>query len=325
VTTCEFCKGENLRPNAKYCSKTCKSKRDAAARTPEKAKAAHVKFKYGISVEEYDALFVNAKCAICETTEKLCLDHDHNTGKIRGVLCMACNGAIGILGDSSNSLWRAYSYLTISEGEDGRPSWEQYFLGIARQVSLRGDCRRSRVGAVVVSGDQRVLGVGYNGTRGRGEPGCLSGACPRGRLSYADCPPLGSYDNCISVHAERNAIDWTVGAIGRRALIDATLYVTRGCCDGCRLYALGHGIGRIVTPDGTEDLNATRTKAVPKGWMSSTTAVWYSWEVDWQEDAIRVEQPAEEDPQQSSGALVLPVWRPRHRGGSCYPRVSGGL
>lgn len=133
---------------------------------------------------------------------------------------------------------------------DERPSWDEYFIGIAQAVSARGDCRRSRVGCVVVSKDQRVLGVGYNGTAFRGVPGCLDGACPRGLLSYGDCPPLSSYENCIAVHAEENAIRWALEYVGENALQGASLYVTRGCCDDCSRLATSFGIDKIVTPEG---------------------------------------------------------------------------
>jgi dCMP deaminase len=43
-----------------------------------------------------------------------------------------------------------------------RPDWDDYFLGIARAVAARGECVRSRVGAVLVR-DNRIVATGYNG------------------------------------------------------------------------------------------------------------------------------------------------------------------
>ncbi|MGW0682909.1 deoxycytidylate deaminase [Streptomyces sp. NPDC002754] len=62
---------------------------------------------------------------------------------------------------------------------DTRPDWDAWFLDGTRWLARRGDCTRRQVGAMVVR-DRRILGSGYNGTR-PGTPGCLDGACPRGR------------------------------------------------------------------------------------------------------------------------------------------------
>jgi hypothetical protein len=52
------------------------------------------------------------KCECCDKeTDKLCLDHDHTTGKFRGWICGPCNRGIGQLGDTIESLHRAVDYL----------------------------------------------------------------------------------------------------------------------------------------------------------------------------------------------------------------------
>lgn len=77
--------------------------------------------KYGISEEDYDKLFEKQKsvCAICgkpETRKQndkitlLCVDHDHETGVVRGLLCHTCNIGIGML-NSTILLERAKNYL----------------------------------------------------------------------------------------------------------------------------------------------------------------------------------------------------------------------
>lgn len=122
-----------------------------------------------------------------------------------------------------------------------RIGWDEYFLEISKAVSLRGDCTRSQVGSVLVGTDHRIISTGYNGVAS-GLSGCLSGACPRGRLSYEQLPPEGSYDNCISTHAERNAILYA--DVSRR--MGSTIYITRSPCTGCKQLLLAEGVARVV-------------------------------------------------------------------------------
>ena len=69
--------------------------------------------KYGITQEFYNTLMVSQRhvCAICENSAKLVIDHDHITGKVRGLLCNSCNTGIGFLGDSPKRLKKAITYL----------------------------------------------------------------------------------------------------------------------------------------------------------------------------------------------------------------------
>lgn len=83
----------------------------------------HLHKKYGISELEYAKLLVaqDGVCAICERPEtqkaksgkvrQLCVDHDHETGEIRGLLCCRCNRAIGQLGDTHEQVSRVLNYL----------------------------------------------------------------------------------------------------------------------------------------------------------------------------------------------------------------------
>ncbi|MBU1173343.1 MAG: dCMP deaminase, partial [Proteobacteria bacterium] len=57
-----------------------------------------------------------------------------------------------------------------------RPSWNDYFLAIAKVVSRRSTCPRAHVGAVIVSHDNRILATGYNGSP-LGEPHCDDIGC----------------------------------------------------------------------------------------------------------------------------------------------------
>ena len=75
--------------------------------------------KFGISVADYDALMAkqSQKCAICgrdqsEFSKRFAVDHDHTSGKVRGLLCANCNTAIGHLEDNVDWMRRAIDYLT---------------------------------------------------------------------------------------------------------------------------------------------------------------------------------------------------------------------
>ncbi len=70
---------------------------------------------YGISLQEYNAMFVGALCSICGSNERLVLDHCHKTNRKRGVLCSDCNTAIGMMGDNPQRLRWAAEYLEVSK------------------------------------------------------------------------------------------------------------------------------------------------------------------------------------------------------------------
>ena len=78
--------------------------------------------KYGIDLDEYRALveIQGDACAICGTTEKgtargkiryWSVDHDHETGAVRALLCQKCNTVLGLANDSPAVLQRAIEYL----------------------------------------------------------------------------------------------------------------------------------------------------------------------------------------------------------------------
>lgn len=129
-----------------------------------------------------------------------------------------------------------------------RPGWDDYFLGIAEATSARADCHRRRVGAVLVDESRRVIGTGYNGAPS-GVTGCLSGGCPRGKLSYDEVAGLADYDSgpgrCVALHAEVNAILYAI-----RSTRGATMYINHEPCGPCLRTMAGAGIVRSVWPQG---------------------------------------------------------------------------
>lgn len=85
----------------------------------------HFQKKYGISLEQYDEKRIEQqhKCYICGTHElethrkHLCVDHDHETGLVRKLLCSKCNQGLGLFNDSPVLLEKASKYLK----EHGKP------------------------------------------------------------------------------------------------------------------------------------------------------------------------------------------------------------
>lgn len=80
--------------------------------------AVRLKKLYGLSVDEYEQMYAeaNGKCQVCSTPEeelskRLAVDHCHQTGKIRGLLCSKCNTALGQLNDNLETISALYSYL----------------------------------------------------------------------------------------------------------------------------------------------------------------------------------------------------------------------
>jgi len=96
---------------------------------PEMRRKAWLKFTYEMSVDQYDHLrkLQDYKCAICglheseNLKEKLYIDHDHSTSKVRGLLCHFCNSALGKFKDDPALLRRAAQYLemTTSKADAG--------------------------------------------------------------------------------------------------------------------------------------------------------------------------------------------------------------
>lgn len=82
------------------------------SRTTDKRRA----WKYGLSEEDVRVLFEKhgSKCHLCRKREAVAVDHDHETGAVRGALCQPCNVGLGMLGDSLEGLDRAREYLLAS-------------------------------------------------------------------------------------------------------------------------------------------------------------------------------------------------------------------
>ena len=78
---------------------------------PEKRKNAILKNVYGITLEQYNKIFEKqkGKCAICkrhqkELTRTLCVDHNHKTKQVRGLLCLTCNTDVSVVENRLNEM-----------------------------------------------------------------------------------------------------------------------------------------------------------------------------------------------------------------------------
>lgn len=131
-----------------------------------------------------------------------------------------------------------------------RPSWQDWALAIAGAVSLRGDCTRRQVGAVVFDPKWRVLAVGFNGVR-PGELGCIDGGCPRAASGVA---PGSSYTSgageCVASHAEAQALLYS-DPVRRQG---GTVAVSEEPCHECRRLLRASGVACVIWPEGQWNL-----------------------------------------------------------------------
>lgn len=94
--------------------------REYRAKTPgwkKKKRAWDLKRNYGMTTEDYDSLYKaqNGRCAICECKCQLVVDHDHNTGDVRGLLCSTCNVGLGMLKEDPQIATSLVRYLEAYE------------------------------------------------------------------------------------------------------------------------------------------------------------------------------------------------------------------
>ncbi len=123
---------------------------------------------------------------------------------------------------------------------DKRPNWDEYFIGIMKQVGRRGTCDRGKSGAVIVR-DKRLLSTGYVGSP-IGIPHCDE----VGHEMHTVTNPDGTTSqHCIrTAHAEQNAI---VQAARHGTSIDgATVYCKMEPCHTCAKMIINAGIKRVV-------------------------------------------------------------------------------
>lgn len=122
---------------------------------------------------------------------------------------------------------------------DHRPTWDEYFIAITKQVATRATCLRRKVGAIIVK-DKRILTTGYNGAP-RGVKSCLEiGKCMRQELGV---PSGQRHEICRALHAEQNAI---IQAAYHGVQIEGSdIYSTTQPCVLCAKMLINAGIKKI--------------------------------------------------------------------------------
>jgi dCMP deaminase len=127
-----------------------------------------------------------------------------------------------------------------------RPSWDEYFMKIARDVSERATCIRRKVGAVVVK-DKRILSTGYNGAPA-GVTHCTNENCLR---TINNIPSGERHELCRGLHAEQNAI--IQAALHGVSINNASIYITNQPCSICTKMLINSGIKKFIYKDPYND------------------------------------------------------------------------
>ena len=121
-------KSGKIKETPRYICKACdrKAKRERDKRTPEERANTHLLNTYGITLEQKRQMIIDqkCKCKICpkpispDEHSKSHVDHCHETGHIRGVLCHNCNRGIGYLKHDPAILVSATQYLVQSKQQE---------------------------------------------------------------------------------------------------------------------------------------------------------------------------------------------------------------
>ncbi len=138
-----------------------------------------------------------------------------------------------------------------------RTSKDEYYLGIAKEVSRRSTCFRRSIGAIIIRDDQ-IISTGYVGAPRKTRDCFEQGSCLRDKLNI---PHGQRYELCRSVHAEQNAIINAaragVSLLGGDIYIHGRIYNSQNSIDAfpcfiCKKMIINSGLNRAVcsTSDG---------------------------------------------------------------------------
>ncbi|EST05010.1 CMP/dCMP deaminase, zinc-binding [Kalmanozyma brasiliensis GHG001] len=143
-------------------------------------------------------------------------------------------------------LYEGLRTLDLPSNERLRPGWDTYFLKLCNLASLRSNCMKRRVGAVLVA-TNRILATGYNGTPS-GLRNCNQGGCARCNNTLASTSQGNgcgqNLEECLCLHAEENAL--LEAGRGKIASEGATMYCNTCPCLRCAVKIVQMGIRRVV-------------------------------------------------------------------------------
>lgn len=96
-----------------YCKPCHNARNRASKRSHGGNRHYHLRQRYGIGVDDFDALLTEQGmlCPICLKRRAEHVDHDHKTGKVRGILCERCNGGLGQFKENIETIRNAIEYL----------------------------------------------------------------------------------------------------------------------------------------------------------------------------------------------------------------------
>lgn len=119
-----------------------------------------------------------------------------------------------------------------------RPSWDEYFSELVKDIKARSTCTRRQIGAIIVNDKKEIISTGYNGVV-RGAPHCEDIGCIKDKNNIESGMGHGI---CPAVHAEQNALIQA----GRQSE-GATIYLDAFPCKICARLIVNSGIRRVVT------------------------------------------------------------------------------
>ena len=107
--------------NKKNLNNYYKESTEKRERRRQNATKNHLVRKFGLTLDEFSAMILeqNNKCKTCGCElEKPQVDHNHITGKVRGLLCKPCNMSMGLLKENTQTLYNMISYINVDISQD---------------------------------------------------------------------------------------------------------------------------------------------------------------------------------------------------------------